>query len=137
MKKDGCPTGNFPTAEKLAFDKVSSFINTLDFDKAKDIIDSPGPVSKYGLDKPKMEVVFKQGANEALRLSFGGDSKTPEGIFVKAANPSVKVVGKDVYDRFNVKADGRNETDRRLRGSLRMIPLKVPDWTWGICYTHL
>ena len=85
--------------------------NTMEFDKAKDIIDAPKPAVSYGLDKPKLEVVFKQGANEGVRVSFGSDSKSPEGIYLKASSsPAVKVVSKDVYDRFNVKAEDLLET---------------------------
>lgn len=91
---------------KLQFDKVSGLLSALDFEKAKSIIDAPGPLAQYALDKPKLEVIFRQGANELLRLAFGGDSKNPEGIYIKTSDSvSVKIAGKDVYDKFNVKAE--------------------------------
>jgi hypothetical protein len=49
--------------------------------KAKDIIDAPKALSMYGLDKPKLEVVLRQGTTELTRVAFGGDSKMPEGIY--------------------------------------------------------
>src|SRR5215813_1418037 len=79
--------------KKLQWDKVSAMQNTIEFDKAKDIIDNPKSLAQYGLDKPKLEVVLRQGSNELLRIAFGGDSKTPEGVYLKTAdNPAVKVV---------------------------------------------
>jgi hypothetical protein len=91
---------------KLQWDKVSGMLNALDFEKAKDIIDSPKSLAMYGLDKPKLQVALRQGANELIRIDFGAESKTPEGIYLKTSDsPSVKVVSKDVFDKFNVKAD--------------------------------
>jgi len=96
---------------KLQSDKVSGMLNELDFEKAKDIIDSPKSLGMYGLDKPTLQVVLRQGSNELVRIDFGADSKTPEGIYVKTSDsPSVKVVSKDVSDKFKVKADDLVET---------------------------
>src|SRR5262249_34359347 len=91
---------------KLQWDKVSGMLNALDFEKAKDIVDSPKSLPMYGLDKPKLEVTLRQGATELVKFSFGSDSKMPEGVYLKTSdNPAVKVVSKDVFDKFNVKAD--------------------------------
>ena len=95
-----------PDGRKLQFDKVSSMLTSLEFDKAKDVIDSPKPPAVYGLDKPRVEVVFRKGSNELGRVRFGAESKTPEGVYTKTSDsPAVKVVGKDVFDKFNVKAE--------------------------------
>jgi hypothetical protein len=105
MKKDGSDWKSMD-GKKLQWDKVSGMLNSLEFDKAKQILDAPKPLPTYGLDKPKLEVIFKQGATELGRLSFGSDSKDPEGIYVKSGDSSsVKVAGKDVYDKFNVKLE--------------------------------
>src|SRR5262245_58269582 len=86
-------------------------LNALDFEKAKDIIDSPKPLRMYNLDKPTLQVVLRQNSNELGRIDFGADSKMPKGIYVKASDsPSVKVVSKDVFDKFNVKANDLVET---------------------------
>ncbi|HEY2380915.1 MAG TPA: DUF4340 domain-containing protein [Terriglobia bacterium] len=96
---------------KLQWDKVSGMLNALDFEKAKDIIDSPKSLGMYGLDKPVLQVALKQGSTELVRIDFGSDSKMPEGIYVKTSDsPAVKVVSKDVFDKFNVKADDLVET---------------------------
>ena len=66
----------------------------------------PKPLSTYGLDKPQLEVVLRQGSTELVRIAIGAESKMPEGIYIKTADsPAVKVVSKDVFDKFNVKAD--------------------------------
>jgi hypothetical protein len=110
LKKDGADWKS-ADGKKLQWDKVSALFNAVEFDKAKDIIDAPKSLNNYGLDKPKLEASFKQGPTELVRLQFGSDSKTPEGIFVKtAASPDVKVVGKDVYDKFNLKLEDLVDT---------------------------
>lgn len=102
-----------PDDKKLQWDKVSGMLNALDFEKAKDIIDQPKALATYGLDKPKMEVVLRQGSTELLRAAFGNDSAMPEGIYLKTgADPAVKVVSKDVFDKFNVKADDLLEAEK-------------------------
>ena len=91
---------------KLQWDKIAGMLNALDFEKAKDIVDTPKSLATYGLDKPRLQVVFRQGSNELVRIHFGADSKAPEGVYLKTSdNPSVKIVSKDVFDKFNIKAD--------------------------------
>jgi Domain of unknown function (DUF4340) len=98
---------------KLQLDKISGMLNALDFEKAKDIIDAPKSLTVYGLDKPKLEVILRQGSNELNRVGFGSDSKMPEGIYLKTSDlPSVKVVSKDVFDKFNVKAEDLVEAEK-------------------------
>ncbi len=105
LKKDGSDWKS-SDGKKLQWDKVSGMFNTIEFDKAKEIIGSPKTLTAYGLDKPRLEAVFKQGSNELAKIEFGGDSKTPEGIYVKTPNSAdVKVVSKDVFDKFNVKLE--------------------------------
>ena len=105
MLKAG-PDWKSPDGKKLQWDKISGMLNSLEFEKAKDIIDTPKSLSSYGLDKPKLEVIFREDSNEAGRIAFGADSKMPEGIYIKTAGPAaVQVVSKDVFDKFNVKAE--------------------------------
>ena len=91
---------------KLQFEKMSTMLTTMEFDRVKDVIDPAKALSTYGLDKPRLEVVFHKGSNEIGRLTFGGESKAPEGVYLKTSDgPAVKVVGKDVFDKFNVKPE--------------------------------
>src|SRR5438105_14178821 len=92
--------------KKLQWDKISGMLNELDFEKAKDIIDMPKALATYGLDKPKLEVALRQGSNDLVRVQFGADSKMPEGMYIKTSDtPAVKVVSKDLFDKFNVKTE--------------------------------
>ena len=96
---------------KLQWEKISAMLNTLEFEKAQDIIDAPKAVSTYGLDKPRIEVIFRQGANELRRIAFGSDSKTPEGVYAKTSDSAaVKVAPKSIFDNFSVKAEDLVET---------------------------
>jgi hypothetical protein len=91
---------------KLQWNLISSMLTTIEFDKTKDVIDPPKALSIYGLDKPRAEVVFRKGSNEIGRLAFGADSTNPEGVYLKTSDSgAVKVVGKDVFDKFNVKGE--------------------------------
>jgi hypothetical protein len=100
-----------PDEKKLQWDKISGMLNTLDFEKAKDIIDAPKSLAAYGLDKPRLEVIFRQVSNDLGRVAFGADSKMPEGIYLKASDSAaVQVVSKDVFDKFNVKSEELIET---------------------------
>src|SRR5581483_3647932 len=79
--------------KKAQADKVIAMLNALDFEKVKDIIDMPKALATYGLDKPKLEVILRQGTTELSRVQFGGDSKMPEGVYIKTSDsPAVKVV---------------------------------------------
>src|SRR5206468_11888410 len=92
--------------KKVQLDKVSGMFNTLDFEKMKERVDMPKTLAAYGLDKPKLEVSFRGGSNDPVRVQFGSDSKTPEGIYLKSSDaPVVKVVSTDVFDKFNVKPE--------------------------------
>src|SRR5262249_33826131 len=103
----------FPDKKKLQWDKVSGMLNSLDFEKAKGIIDAPAALPTYGLDKPKLQVVLRQGSNELVRVSFGNDSKMPEGVYLKTSDkPAVLVVSKDVFDKFNVKSEDLVEQEK-------------------------
>src|SRR6058998_2578947 len=97
---------NLADGKKVQLDKVPGMLNALDFEKAKDIVDMPKALATYGLDKPKLEVSFREGSKDPVRVQFGSDSKTPEGIYLKSSDaPAVKVVSKDVFDKFNVKPE--------------------------------
>ena len=110
IKKDGSDW-KLPDGRKLQWDKVSAMLNTLEFEKAKDIIDMPKALSTYGLDKPRLEIVFRQGSNELARIAFGSESKSPEGIYAKTSDgPAVKVITKSIFDNFSVKVEDLVET---------------------------
>jgi hypothetical protein len=95
-----------PDDKKVQWDKVSAMLNALDFDKASQIIDAPKGLAAYGLDKPRIQVTLREGSNVLARVEFGADNNAPEGVYLKTSeSPAVKTVSKDVFDKFNVKAD--------------------------------
>jgi len=95
-----------PDGRKLQGHRISSMISSLDFERARQIIDAPKALSAYGLDKPKMEVFFREAGKEVLSLKFGGNSKDPEGVYLKTStSPAVVVAASTVSDSFNVKAE--------------------------------
>lgn len=105
IRKDGSDW-KLADGRKVQADKVSGMLSTLEFEKAKDIIDSPRTLSFYGLDKPRIDVAFKQGSTEMERFAFGGESKDSEGVYIKTSDdPAVRVVSKELFDKFDVKAD--------------------------------
>ena len=92
-----------PNGRKTKLDKVSGMLNALEFERSKEIIDSPGPPAQYGLGVPRLKVVLRGDGEEVLRFSLGADVDEPDGVYWKSAHETaVRVVSKDVFDRFNV-----------------------------------
>ena len=66
-----------------------------------------------GVHKPSEGTITFEGrdittlrTDEVARLVFGAESTTPEGVYLKASDAAaVKVVAKDVFDKFNVRAE--------------------------------
>jgi hypothetical protein len=91
---------------KLQWDKISAMLTAMEFEKALAVVEPQKPLVTYGLDKPRVEVVFKKGSSEVGRLAFGADSHSPLGMYLKTSDsPDLKVVSRDVFDKFNVKGE--------------------------------
>ena len=55
----------------------------------------------------------RSGSNELVRIEFGSESKMPEGVYIRTSGgPAVKVVSKDVFDKFNIKAEDLVEPEK-------------------------
>ena len=92
-----------PDGRRAQFGKVSSMLNGLEFARATKIIDSPGALSSYGLADPQFRVVLSGDGGEILAFVFGADADDGDSIYWKLEEGSaVKVVSKDVFDRFDV-----------------------------------
>jgi hypothetical protein len=92
-------------------DKISSLLLALEFERAQEIIDSPGNPSSYGLDKPRIEVNLRQAGKDLLGVKFGGPTLNPMGSYLKVStNPAVMTVGEDFFAKFSLKADDLAET---------------------------
>ena len=98
---------------KVRWDKVSGMFNSLEFDRAKDIMDAPRSLSRYGLENPRVQAILREGTRETLRVAFGSDSRDPEGVYIRLSgeNEPVKVVSRNVFDKFTADVTDLLETD--------------------------
>jgi hypothetical protein len=100
-----------PDGRKAQMDKISSLLLALEFERAQEIIDSPGNSSSYGLDKPRIEVNLRQAGKDLLGVKFGGPTLNPMGSYLKVStNPAVMTVGEDFFAKFSLKAEDLAET---------------------------
>jgi hypothetical protein len=90
---------------KVSSDMILGMMDILDFERAKDILEPGKTPPSAGLDKPKLQATFREGGKETARLAFGADSSKPEGIYVRKADGTVLVVSKEIFGRYDVKAD--------------------------------
>jgi hypothetical protein len=96
---------------KAQMDKISSLLLAVEFDRAQEIIDSPGNPSSYGLDKPRIEVNLRQAGKDVLGLKLGGPTRNPVGSYLKVStNPAVMTVAEDFFAKFSLKAEDIAET---------------------------
>ena len=96
---------------KAQTDKISSLLLAVEFERAQEIIDSPGSPSSYGLDKPRIEVALRQAGKDVLGLKLGGATRNPVGSYLKVStNPAVMTVAEDFFAKFSLKADDIAET---------------------------
>ena len=96
---------------KAQEDKISSLLLAMEFGRAQEIIDSPGSLSTYGLDKPRMEVTLRQAGKDVIGMKFGGPTRNPVGSYLKVStNPAVMTVAEDFFAKFSLKADDLAET---------------------------
>jgi hypothetical protein len=96
---------------KAQMDKISSLLLAVEFERAQEIIDTPGSLSSYGLDKPRIEVALRQAGKDVLGLKMGGETRNPVGSYLKVStNPAVMTVAEDFFAKFSLKADDIAET---------------------------
>jgi hypothetical protein len=98
-----------PDGQKASESKVFSMLNSIESARATQILDNPGGLAAFGLDKPRLTATLKSKGKELATVSFGRDSTNPAGVYVRAAGP-VATIAKDVYDAFNVKMSDLAET---------------------------
>ncbi len=105
MEKDGNGTWRLKKPEKfiLQDEKVSDFISAIEDMESKEIIDNPGNLSQYGLDKPSIKVKLYPEDGKPIVLLFGKEKDND--IFVKNQEFSyIFKVGKDSLDKFPKKS---------------------------------
>jgi hypothetical protein len=82
--------------KKAKWDAVNGILDAME-KPVKEWIDTPAPLSKYGLDKPSSRIILKQGSNPIIDCVFGNTAK--DGIYAKVkGDSSVKVADPDGID---------------------------------------
>jgi hypothetical protein len=76
--------------KKAKFDAVNGILDSFE-KKTVELIENPSLLSKYGLDKPSVQAVLKQGSNVVVECSVGGSSA--KGLYAQVkGDPAVKVI---------------------------------------------
>lgn len=90
--------------KKCKWDSVNGILDALE-KPAKEFIDNPGPLSTYGLDKPAIRIVLKQGGTSKVECALGKTGK--DGVYAQVAGESfVKIADKEALDKLE-----KRETD--------------------------
>jgi hypothetical protein len=82
------------TRKKAKWDAVNGILDAME-KPVKEWIDKPAPLGTYGLDKPLIQVVLKQGGNVIVHCSFGKSAKNGGIYSLVNGDPSVKVADPD------------------------------------------
>ena len=90
--------------KKAKWDAVNAILDALE-KPAKKWLDQPASLSTYGLDKPAMRVILKQGGNVLADCAFGHAAK--DGVYAQVkGDSSVKVADPEGLDALD-----KNESD--------------------------
>jgi hypothetical protein len=82
------------TKKKAKWDAVNGILDAME-KPVKEWIDKPAPLAVYGLDKPLIQIVLKQGGNVLVDCSLGKVAKN-DGIYAQVkGDSSVKVADPD------------------------------------------
>jgi hypothetical protein len=85
--------------KKTKWDAVNGILDALE-KPVKNFIDSPESPAAYGLEKPAVEVVLKQGGTVRADCAFGKEAK--DGVYAQVkGEKSVKVADKDSLEKLN------------------------------------
>lgn len=86
--------------KKAKWDAVNGILDALE-KPVKEWIDNPAPIKEYGLDKPAIRVVLKQGGSVLADCALGRSARS--GIYAQVqGDASVKIAdpeGLDALDR--------------------------------------
>ena len=76
--------------KKAKWDAVNGILDSFE-KKTVELIENPSPLSKYGLDKPAIQAVLRQGSNVVVECSVGGSSA--KGLYAQVkGDPAVKII---------------------------------------------
>jgi len=110
LKKQGMEW-KLADGRKAQLDRITGLLIAVEFERAQEILDTPGNPSLYGLDKSRIEVTLRQAGKDVLGMKFGAATHNPEGSYLKVStNPAVMTVAEDFFAKFSLKADDLAET---------------------------
>jgi hypothetical protein len=87
--------------KKCKWDGVNGILDALE-KPVKDFVDNPAALSTYGLDKPPIRVILKQGATVKIECALGKTGK--DGVYAQVrGEPFVKIVDSEVLGKLDKK----------------------------------
>ncbi len=87
-------------SKKAKWDAVNGILDALEKNTVG-LIENPASFSKYGLDKPLIQVILKQGSSVVVECSVGG--ATTKGIYAQVkGDPAVKVMDQESVAKLRV-----------------------------------
>jgi hypothetical protein len=90
----------FIGGKKAKWDAVNGIMDALE-KKVADLIEKPAANSKYGLDKPPVQVTLRQANNVVVECSVGGS--TAKGVYAQInGDPAVKVIDLESAAKLHV-----------------------------------
>jgi hypothetical protein len=89
--------------KKTQVGKVFDMLSGLEGQKATELVDAPSALATYGLDKPRITVSLRKGGKEVESFRFGRENTSPAGVYLKTSGPTVMLVEKGLFERFDVK----------------------------------
>jgi len=103
--------------KKAKWDAVNGILDAME-KPVKKLIDSPSAFSAYGLDKPAIRVVLKQGNAVTVECTLGKAAK--DGVYAQLkGDPSVKVADPESYEKLD-----KSEADLTEPPAAAAVPKK-------------
>jgi hypothetical protein len=86
--------------------RIQDILGAFEFQEASEVIDTPGAPAMYGLDSPRLRVVFGDGTGDVLDFHFGNEAAGGRGVYWKSTDEAaVKVVPMSVLSPFDVEEE--------------------------------
>ncbi len=87
------------TKKKARWEAVNGLLDAME-KPVREFLDKPAALSTYGLDKPMIRVVLKQGGTVIVDCSLGNRAK--DGVYAQVkGDPSVKIADLESWEKLN------------------------------------
>jgi hypothetical protein len=87
------------TKKKAKWDAINDILDTME-KPVQEILEKPAALSTYGLEKPAIRIVLKQGSKAIVDSSVGKGANDKVYARVKG-DSSVKLVDPEIYDKLD------------------------------------